>query len=174
MSVADQHTMHLASVRSLLFNFWPLALTLVASCSSPTNPSAAALPPITFAVGREWRYYLRDSVAFGPPAQTTDTSSASVRVLRDTLIAGTQWFMVENGGLLFGNFLTPDTRLFRSDRTGVWWLVTVGARPAEILALPGARVGAQSPFWTVTRADVRCCAAHCLSATSFRAPVDSA
>lgn len=37
---------------------------------------------------------------------------------------------------------------------GMWWRLDVGGRPAEILALPAARVGAQSPSWKVTRADV--------------------
>jgi hypothetical protein len=136
-----------------------LSLTLLLSlvnCSSPSETLRAPAPPVAFSVGRTWTYEFRDSVVSGAPLEEPLTTSVTVRVLRDTLINGVTWFIVENGRVFHGGIFDSSSApmVFFSDRSGVWWRVEALGRSASILILPAARKDLRTQSWLVTASGV--------------------
>jgi hypothetical protein len=79
----------------------PISILLGLSCSGCSADSTApnaGVALIPLAVGAKWEYEFRDSVEIGPPAVLfPNPTRLTVTVTRDTLIAGTRWFDVQNG-----------------------------------------------------------------------------
>src|SRR5687768_4940393 len=76
----------------------PALVLLAGACAlEPSDPPASRLMPLV--AGTEWRYRKSDSTEIGKPL-ALPVEHFTVRVRRDTTIAGTRWAIVENGHLL--------------------------------------------------------------------------
>ena len=79
----------------------PLVLLATACILEPSAPPAVSrLMPL--AVGTEWHYRKTDSTEIGEPLGLPE-ERFTVRVRRDTTVAGRQWAVLENGDLLLAD-----------------------------------------------------------------------
>ncbi len=68
------------------------------SCSDGATAPDRSLSLIPLGVGAKWEYEFRDSVEVGPPAiPYPNPTRLTVLVTRDTSIAGTRWYELQNG-----------------------------------------------------------------------------
>jgi hypothetical protein len=121
--------------------------TLSGGCRDGSTAPSDARSAIPLSVGSQWEYDVVDSLEIGVPERPAPVlPRLVVRVLRDTLIEGTRWSVVDNARALLD--LLDGSLLLRSTNTGIvrWNELTFGFLPRESLSLPfpastGTRVG---------------------------------